>query len=181
MGREIRRVPPNWEHPRGERRGDIDYLPKREEEYHAAARKWIADCIAWNNGTHPSQPCESYIYFWEYDGGPPDEEYCLPYDPTDKDLCTWWQCYETVSEGCPVSPPFATAEELIDYLATKGDFWEQNRARREGRPLRPASREAVTKFVLGTGHAPSMVVTHRPDGTRQVAEGIEGLALLDRK
>jgi len=71
---------------------------------------------------------------------------------------TWFQAYETVSEGTPVTPPFATQEELIDYLATRGDFWDQHRG--EG----PWPRENARKFVLGSGWAPSMIVTTGPAG-----------------
>jgi hypothetical protein len=39
----------------------------------------------------------------------------------------WWQVWETVSEGSPVTPAFATAEELIGYLVAKGDAWDQKR------------------------------------------------------
>lgn len=38
-----------------------------------------------------------------------------------------WQVWENVSEGSPVTPAFATAEELIDYLVKYGDAWDQHR------------------------------------------------------
>jgi hypothetical protein len=33
----------------------------------------------------------------------------------------WYQVWETVSEGSPVSPAFATAQELVFFLVTYGD------------------------------------------------------------
>lgn len=66
---------------------------------------------------------------------------------------TGWQVWETVSEGSPVSPVFATAEELIDYLAEGGDSWNRKR----NKP--PPSREACERFVRDIGWVPSMVTT----------------------
>lgn len=47
-----------------------------------------------------------------------------------------WCLYETVSEGTPCTPVFATAEELIDHLSTVGQDWDQV-------PLRRSSAEAL--------------------------------------
>lgn len=60
-----------------------------------------------------------------------------------------WCLYETVSEGTPVTPVFATADALIDHLATVGQDWDQ-------RPLRRESAEQIvrTGFTFG-----SMVVS----------------------
>jgi hypothetical protein len=55
-----------------------------------------------------------------------------------------WCLYETVSEGTPVSPVFATADELIEHLATHGQDWAQ----------KPMRREAAEALVRG-GWAPS--------------------------
>jgi hypothetical protein len=73
-----------------------------------------------------------------------------------------WQVWETVSEGSPVTPVFATADELIEYLCTKGDAWCQ-----KGRGA-PPSREAAIAFVTG-GYAPSFVMT----GDGRLLRGIE--------
>lgn len=35
----------------------------------------------------------------------------------------WYQLYETVSLGTPLSPPFATPEELINWLVNNTDFY----------------------------------------------------------
>lgn len=47
--------------------------------------------------------------------------------PTDPPAGEWWQVWETVSEGSPVTPAFATDAELIDYLVAEGDAWTQGR------------------------------------------------------
>jgi hypothetical protein len=53
-----------------------------------------------------------------------------------------WCLYETVSEGTPTTPVFATAEELIEHLATVGQDYEQV-------PMRRAAAEAL----VGQGHS----------------------------
>jgi hypothetical protein len=186
MGREIRRVPANWEHPKETRyspllgRNEESFKPLLNKSYDSAAREWFEGCIAWSNGSHPDQAESQYAreckYYWEYEGNPPVKDCHIPYDSNDQGLCTWWQAYETVSEGTPVSPAFATAEELIDYLSAHGDFWEQSRAAEGHRPVRPSSRETVRKFVE-SGHAFSMAVTVSADGRARVLEGIDTVDL----
>jgi len=34
----------------------------------------------------------------------------------------WYHLFETVSEGTPLSPPFATPEELFDWLANNKEY-----------------------------------------------------------
>ena len=46
--------------------------------------------------------------------------------------------YETVSEGTPATPVFATQEELIEYLATVGEYGS-------GTPLRLEAAEALVR------------------------------------
>ena len=86
---------------------------------------------------------------------------------------TWWQVYETVSEGTPVTPPFATREELVEYLVENGDFWDQkNRA--EGGSLMPCdpwSRRNAEAFVMGSGWAPTMIA----DGGK-IMSGVDALS-----
>lgn len=57
-----------------------------------------------------------------------------------------WQVWETVSEGSPITPVFATAEGLIDHLVTVG-AWNKR-----------WSRESAEAFVKGSGWAPTGAV-----------------------
>lgn len=165
MGREIRRVPPNWEHPRWTKddamsRSDIgEYKSMYDQSYKDAAEEWLRELERWE----PEWGCK---YYWESQS-PPDVESHRPAFDTEP---TWFQAYQTVSEGTPVSPPFATGEELVEYLATYGDFWDQSRG--DG----PWSRESAEAFVLRGGWVPSMMVT--PNGYVQ-AKDIAGV--LDDK
>jgi hypothetical protein len=70
----------------------------------------------------------------------------------------WWQVWETVSEGSPVSPAFATGEELVEYLVEGGDAWTRSRqAKNEATWDKPPSREAAMRFVFGAGWTPTMM------------------------
>ena len=181
MGREIRRVPANWEHPKTERHGRMDYQPMYDERFEDAVREWKDGYAKWESGLRPDgwgedrewvpvaewRSADIYdpdIEWWEYDSPPGDRSY---YRPWKDEEATWFQVWETVSEGTPVTPPFATKEELIDYLAAHGDFWDQAR-RAEGRtsiPCGPWDRAAAEKFV-NAGWAPSMVVTQSAEGVK---------------
>lgn len=159
MGREIRRVPPNWQHPTCERpdyrtRQMVErYQPMYERDFAEAMHEWYQGWCKWEAGERPdyAEPDEKY---WDGSGRPPDPAYYS--HGFTKERCTWYQLFETVSEGTPVSPPFATQQELADYLANNGDFWDQQRAR-EGRMDGPAKwgQEAANRFVFGAGWAPS--------------------------
>lgn len=128
MGREIRKVPSNWEHPKN-RSGN--YQPMYETFYEDAAQEWIKNF-------NEFIPSEFIKYYWENEL-PPDEEYCVPYRKED---AIWFQVYETVSEGTPVTPPFETEQQLIDHLCTYGEslIGKYNSG--------PFSREIAEKFVL---------------------------------
>lgn len=158
MGREVRRVPPNWQHPRHEHTGR--FVPMFDCPYEPELREWVDAWQAWDRGERPNSCTEELraMKYWEWNGGPPDPERYRPDWP--RDQMTWFQLYETVSEGTPVSPPFATEDELIDYLCTHGDFWDQKR-RKQGRSVMncdPWDRATAERFVKSGISAPSMVL-----------------------
>lgn len=163
MGREIRRVPPNWEHPRftaGDARRPKDvgeYRSCYDQTFEEACAEWKEGFAQWEAGTHKYQDEDGE--FWEGWCSPPDREH---YRPAFTEEPTWYQVYQTVSEGTPVTPPFATREELIDYLVENGDFAYQEYP--EFRSTSKPSREAATAFV-NEGWAPSMVVNVPNDGS----------------
>lgn len=152
MGREIRKVPSDWEHPcytvGDAPRVDMvdEYQPLHDEDYETASEQWIADFALWQRGEHPNQPCAYCRYFWEYDL-PPDVEMHRSRKWTETEA-THFQVYETVSEGTPVTPHFATKAELVDHLVQHGDSWDQDRG---------WDQEAATKFVESEW-APSLAI-----------------------
>lgn len=120
-----------------------------DKSYRVAISAWIENHLLWQEGKHPDQNAD-YEYYAEYDGDAPSVEGYRP-DWGDGEA-TWWQVYETVSEGTPVSPPFGTQEELIDYLVAHGDFWDQERGHAGW------ERKAAERFVKEVGWAPSGIV-----------------------
>lgn len=161
MGREVRRVPPNWEHPKN---SEGHLQPFHDRDYETAMSTWISNHNLWLEGKHPSQvehpeETKEYKYFAQWDGNAPDVEY---YRPKWEVEPTWYQLYETVSEGTPVSPAFATPEELIEHLVKRGDGWP------DGVGL---SRKAAENLVRG-GWCPSLIVTGG-----KVYKGAEGLVV----
>lgn len=106
MGREARRVPPDWKHPLN---SNGCYRPIYDEPFSRAVENWKKKFAAWEAGEKQSN-CE----FWEWEGNPPDRDYYRPDWP--EGTATHWQMYETCSEGTPISPVCATPEELARWL-----------------------------------------------------------------
>src|SRR5271156_6251442 len=110
MGREIRKVPKDWQHPRWTADNTIrsnligKFQPLFDGDYDTVAQEWIANFALWQAGKHPHQ--EDY-YFWEYDS-PPDRESYRERKWTEAEA-THFVVYETVSEGTPVTPAFENA------------------------------------------------------------------------
>lgn len=143
-GPSIRRVPPNWEHPKDEKG---DYIPMYNETFEEVAEEWKKEYIEWENKTH-----EYYTEgeeFWE-DKLPPDR-YCYRSKFTVEP--TWYQLYQNVSEGTPISPPFATEEELARYLSEHGDFWHQDSYYWN----KPTYEQAIA--LVKAGDSSSMIIT----------------------
>lgn len=140
MGREIRRVPPNWKHPQQicehspwaggcstalANNEGLCYKPLFGRDYAKTAREWLDNAMRWDRNEFQEHEDASdkvkHPFYWEWDGPPPDKADYVDYRPED---ATWFQVYETVSEGTPITPPFATKEELIAYLVKRGDAWD---------------------------------------------------------
>lgn len=144
MGREIRMVPPNWEHPKDDM-GNLQSM--FDQTFTAACEEWKRDFAAWERGERESyfdasKYPDDYQY-WEWNNTPPTDR--RHYRPYKDEEATWFQLWETVTEGTPVSPPFATKEELAEHLAEHGTFWDNA----------GWGRERAYAFVK-SGSAPSM-------------------------
>lgn len=172
MGREIRKVPAGWEHPTEECKHFL----------HPAIAMIIGKSSEAGNGCEESRrrgdgrcykPLSDGLDFEhrvdsakEFDEEPPKPEWFT--ETRDESLCTHIQMYETVSEGTPYSPVFATEDELVDWLVKDGGY--------DG----PLPRDAAERFVKGGGWAPSLVIQHNPDGTKEMYQGTH-TALLKNK
>jgi hypothetical protein len=182
MGHKIRKVPPNWQHPKTEypnhRLGRMEerFQPLYDKAFAPAMREWISGWEAWERGERPDYCTEELrnLPYWELEGSPPDPKYYRPdWKPEE---ATWFQVYETVSEGTPVTPPFATKQELADYLVEHGDFWDQKRRAEGGSIMRctPWPRAEAEAFIFGAGWAPSLIVANG-----KIMSGTEAMASPD--
>jgi hypothetical protein len=174
MGREIRRVPVDWQHPKylhqylGHPLEEV-FHPCIDEVYEDALarhqeqrRRWDADDEPLEWGGRRSEVLVKYpeTTFEEWVGEPPDPAYYRSRKWTAAEA-TAFQFYETVSEGTPLSPVCKTREEMVEWLVTDGG--------RDG----PMSRKGAEAFV-GQGWAPSMIAS--PE------HGVEmGMEFVDRE
>jgi hypothetical protein len=117
MSRELRRVPPNWVHPR---RANGRYEPLHDKTYREACEEreafraaWQGDGIGLSEFARKQRDAGDEMEEWEpYVGSPEDYRPDWP-----EDTRTAFQYYETVSEGTPVSPVFETLLDLAQHLA----------------------------------------------------------------
>lgn len=147
MGREIRKVPPHWNHPTKQYGHELGFRPMHDQTLAEA----MADYEAERARFDAEKEGET---FEEYFGEPPEAADHRPYEEAE---ATWVQMFETVSEGTPVTPPFATPEELVDHLVAEG---ESLSGRWNKGPWGRAQAEAFVK----AGWAPSMMVISTPEG-----------------
>lgn len=158
MSREIRRVPANWQHPtyRTERwrRGVVEvFKPLFDRSFADVASEWDQAKAAFDQGERPDYFVEAVhgsLSFEEWHGERPTPEYYVPYDV--KGDLPWWQMYETVTEGTPVTPAFSTADELIEHLATIGEVYD------DGEGSGPWPRDRAQRFVMDEKWFPSFII-----------------------
>jgi hypothetical protein len=102
MGREVRRVAKNWEHPKNELTGR--YKPLFPYSYYEESKEeFLTELV--KNGL------QSAIY--EYGSAPDINDYMPNWDNSE---ATHYMMYETTSEGTPISPAFETPEEVARWL-----------------------------------------------------------------
>jgi hypothetical protein len=182
MGREIRRVPPNWQHPRyerGERYGpdgdwEGEYKPLYDETFDSAIETWIKDGSAWVTQVREGKtPDPWYAKYAETDALRKTEEDWAranpwkafaewgssPPDPeTHRDAYTEeptaWQVYQTVSEGTPISPVFTTEADMIAWMMRDHPY-DDPRLRGELR-WHALTEDGARRFIEA-GSAPSLV------------------------
>ena len=127
MGREVRRVSPNWEHPKDERGAYVPLFDGASDAAQTAIARWQEGKEQWEAGYResfdtpkvwqPLVPAEGK-YTWEaWAGECPDP---ADYMPDFGDKATHFQMYETCTEGTPISPVVATPEVLARWLADNG-------------------------------------------------------------
>jgi hypothetical protein len=104
--------------------------------------------------------CEGHASIEAYPGQRAEAEAWEPAEPPAGD---GWQLWETVSEGSPISPVFATADELADWMS------QPERGRDQ------VSRDVAARFI-GEGWAPSFMSTPQTG----LVSGVEFVGTQDR-
>lgn len=170
MGREVRMVPANWEHPK-DLRGR--FIPLLDSDFNQRVAEWDEERAQWDKGFRrdyktndwkPRDVDELAISFSEWTGERPVEDDYMPSWPAAER--THYMMYEDTSEGTPISPAFATAEELADWLAATG-------ASSFGYMTATRDQWLAT---INRGFAPSAVLAVRADGTSdELVSGVTGL------
>lgn len=122
MGREVRMVPPDWQHPKDEARPDqfkplLDGLfAESLAEWQLGNAKWAEGLVSDYNGNWKPKDADIHSETYEeYSGCRPSEADYMP--AFAEGSATHLMMYETCSEGTPISPAFATPEELAHWLA----------------------------------------------------------------
>ncbi len=118
MGREVRRVPADWKHPKRNGR----YVPLFEGPWEKAAEEWDREAARFADGKwygdEPLPASATGLTYAEWNGNRPRPEDYMPTWPAESR--THWQMYETTTEGTPISPVVATPEGLAQWLAEHG-------------------------------------------------------------
>jgi len=127
MGREIRRVPSSWEHPKDIR---SNYVPLFDQTFADAIWDWYKELVAWQVQPRGGFSFEEWVGARPNPGG---------YRPEWSREPSCYQIYENVTEGTPVSPIFMSLDEMYAWLIKRG-----------------FSEKTSSKFIE-TGYAFSMV------------------------
>lgn len=160
VGREIRRVPKDWQHPRDEEGG---FKPLYDEDYQSACRKWWADAMAHHNAETFCPESEERAdggmneWWWDWDGPPPSE---ASYRPAFTEPADHYQIYETVTEGTPCSPVFSSLDEMANWMClpidrsseyNDGADWQCMQGRTKEQALLFITKSSTFSFVVIPG------------------------------
>ena len=126
MGREVRRVPKDWEHPKHECGPSVgNHIPLHDGSYEAIAREWEEECAKWCTGWRPDcadaedqKRPNTALAFAHWHGDRPTPGEYMPDWPEEER--THLQMYDVVTEGTPISPVMETPEALARWLTDNG-------------------------------------------------------------
>jgi len=172
MGREVRMVRADWQHPKYPDGHSFAgrYVPLYEGgRYAERAAEWDEEFAQWQAGFKRSYGTDQKweardagdnMRFSEWGGERPSPDDYMPDWPEAER--THLMMYEDTSEGTPISPAFATPEELARWLADNGasSFGDMT-----------ATYEQWLHVAKG-GWAPSMVIDngHMMSGVEAAAQ-----------
>ncbi|MHB8148000.1 MAG: hypothetical protein ACYDGM_12170 [Vulcanimicrobiaceae bacterium] len=165
MGREVRQVPADWQHPQNEFGRAI---PLKSGDLVALQAEWDEGFAKWSEGLRFNnlgvlvtiEARYSGLSYSDWTGRRPVAEEYMPQWPAS--LRTHFQMYETTSEGTPISPVFATPQELARWLADTG-------ASAFG-PMKASYDEWLA--TIEAGSVASMVSITDGDGSGAIVSGV---------
>ncbi len=171
MGREVRKVPADWQHPKQQlpdfRTGCMVERYKAlysGDGYQSRVDEWDEECAKWKGGWRPdyADADSKEMTYEQYAGQRPHRDDYMPVWTPEQ--ATHYMMYEDTSEGTPISPAFATPEELARWLADTGasSFGSST-----------ASYEGWLRVAQG-GFAPSAIYTPAT-GLVSGVEALEGV------
>lgn len=152
MSREVRRVPANWNHPKTDivdRNWNLRYQSMIQLDYNEVYAEWEKELSEWKKAydlfsswqaVELSVLNDKYEYEKKVVVNTDDNAYDMfvstywdaPRPPNPRHYMptgTWYQLFQTVSEGSPLSPPFETSDELIAWLENNNDFYGEKWSR----------------------------------------------------
>lgn len=162
MGREVRRVPADWQHPQ-DKKGY--FIPLHGRSFKEDLEQWLIGEAKWKEGLRedwrtkgwkPLDEAERKMAWEEWTGEKPDENDYMPDWPESER--THWQMYEDTTEGTPISPVMETPESLAKWMV-------DNRASAMGSATATYEQWLAT---IKAGWVPSMAVT-----SKGVISGVE--------
>lgn len=134
MGRELRKVPCDWAHPKTDQGY---YQPMFDRYYGDALSEWLDNHSQWEAGTHPdladgTTTKDEYPFYAMWHGNPPDIEYYQKRKYSEDEL-THIQLYEITSEGTPLSPVFPAShfDALCEWAAENATTFANYKATKE--------------------------------------------------
>ena len=164
MGREVRRVPADWEHPEG--KALYDTYRKRRIELEQWEKGFIPDYRGgWRKKPREYEGRSPHSYF-----GSSNRRLFMPdWDPED---CTHLQMYETTTEGTPISPVMATPEELARWLADNnasafGDMTASYESWLGTIKAQLAGKPVFTGMVINNGQLAPAIGSSPPSSTKR--------------
>ena len=117
MSREVRMVPGGWKHPKDENGNHVPLLTDFRQslaEWEEGKRQWALGFRSDYNGGWKPKEADETMSWEDWDGPRPEARHYMPEWPPEQR--THWCMYETTSEGTPISPVFATPQELARWL-----------------------------------------------------------------
>jgi len=114
MGREVRMVPADWQHPKSENGEFIPLFPG--DRYQSRVDNWDKEKEEWERGEFPDYVSDENkkLTFEEWVGARPNVEDYMSNWPAEQR--THFMMYEDTTKGTPISPAFETSEELAQWL-----------------------------------------------------------------